>query len=293
MAVSAIGNEYGTTHFQIWRQTATGLPTGQLDPASLVNNTTSHAYKTQGITAATPPERGYDPTTFRDGNMVRGIVDTGLTSIGKGTITLNLIDANLMTLLGGGNKDTTSLVNAVIAATNTGKIIPFTIGLMFAYIQHSRADDTWGQSQWVNRIYPKCTARLLPSALSQESGVNPMTWTMEFTPQRSNKFPAGNAFGANQNWVNYQEMEYFVWSEYPYALTAYVQDGAATDYTLGYLPVSSTVTSGNTTNWFTQNGTVTAPTSCSTTTGVVVKAAAGTAAQIAAAFYQTDFVAVP
>lgn len=293
MAYTAVGNEYGYTHTQLWRQTSAGIPTGQLDPSNLVNDTTSHAYKLQGGTASTPPERSYASVVFRDGNTVQGTVDTGLETIGKGTITLNLIDATLMTLLNGGNKDTTSLVNAMIAATNTGKVVPFTIGLMFSYIQFSREDATFGASYWVNRIYPRCTARLLPSALSQEGGTNPMTWTLEYTPQRSNKFPAGNAFGANQNWVNYQEMEYFIFNDLPYGLTAYVQDGTETDYVLGYLPASSTVTSGNTTNWFTINGAVTAPTSCSTSTATVVKAAAGTAGQIAAAFYPTNFVAVP
>lgn len=292
MAGVSIGSVYSFLYAQIWRQTDAGLPTGQLDPASLVNDTTSHAYLLTGI-EGTLPEYSYGNVSFRDGNVLRGNVETGLESLTNGTITLNTYDATLNTLLVGGNVDTTSIVNATISSTNAGQNVPYTIGIMLTMKQFSRVPATWGHTKFLTLVYPSCTARYTPPSVNQSSGENPMTGSLVFTPREGSKFPTGNAFSSTQGWKNNRTFEYFISADYPYALSMYVQDGTETDYIVGYLPVSSTVTSGNTTNLFTINGTVTAPTSISTSTGVVVKAAAGTAGQIAAALYQTAFAPIP
>jgi hypothetical protein len=287
------GNVYGFVYAQLWRLNANGLPVCQLDPDNLVNGSTSHAFLIEGITEGTLPEHTYGTVTFRDGNIVRGSVDNGLEGIGTGSLTLNMLDANLMRLTTGGNLDTTTIVNALIFAANTGQPLPFRIGLMLTFKFFSRDLDTFGSTWYSNIVYPNCSARVIRPNVNQASGENPMTGSLQFTPAAGNKFPVGNAFSSTQGWKNNQEMEYFIVAAHPYSLTVFVNDGTEDTYTLGYLPVSEDVASGNTTNLFGVNGAVTAPTSVDDATGDVVKAAAGSAGQLSHAFYQTEFTPIP
>ena len=77
-------------------------------------------------------------------------------------------------------------------------------------------------------------------------------------------------------------------TDYPLALTTYVDDGSTGSYTLGYLPTSSDAT-GAAGNILTNDGVLTAVTSVVTTTGVVTQTAFDTSGTIVVAAYPTQF----
>lgn len=286
------GNVYAFERAFVWRVGSNGIATGQLDPDNLTANTTSHAYQVNGPITATLPDPQFGSVEFRGGMSFEGTADTGLEGIGVGTLQASQMDASLDALLQGGLVDTTSLSNATISSPNSLNPSPRQVGLMLVGRIQSRLSASAGSNKYLHIIYPKCQMRKKTPNLTQSGGLNPAAVELEFKPQVATKFHTGIAMGSNQTWYNNSEFHYRIVSDNPYALTIFVQNASTTTYTTEFLPTSSAVTSGTTTNWFTVNGAATAPTSIVTTTGVVTLAAAGTSGQIALAFYQTLYVPV-
>lgn len=282
------GYIYSFLHCQMWRVNANGIPVGQLDPDNLTADTTSHAYKLDGIINAEFGTPEFGEVTFRSGTVFRGSVTTGLINPGQTTIATIGLDADLMSLLFGVNKDTTTIANTTASSFGFTKTSPYDIGVMFTAQIFSADTATLGESYYTNIIFPRCTARFDPMPFNQDGGENPSQGSLTLNLKTSDSDVLGIAFGANQGFEGNKEIAYFINSANPYALTTYIENGVATGYTTAYLPVSDEVTSGNTTNYFTQDGSVTAPTSISTSTGDVV-ITPGTSGDIANAFYQTQF----
>jgi hypothetical protein len=76
------------------------------------------------------------------------------------------------------------------------------------------------------------------------------------------------------------------------ALTTYVANGSATTFTPQYLPATSVITLNANNNMFTVDGTATALTSISTSTGLATMAAAGSSGDVNVLVYETNFVPV-
>lgn len=288
----ARGNVYAFEKALVWRVGDDGIATGQLDPDSLTPNTTSHAYLINGPITATLPDVSFAAAEFRGGGSYEGRADMGVQSVGEGTLNVSQLDAALDALLQGGSVDTTSLSGATITSPNSLNPSSRTVGLMLIGRIQRRETASAGDNQYLHIIYPKVQMRSVTPNLTQEGGTNPSPVTLKFQASVATKFPVGVAFGANQGWYQNSEFHYRMIASNPYALTVFVQDALATTYITGYRPVSSVVTGGNTNNWFSVDGVVTAPTSIDTTTGVVTLAAAGTSGKVAVAFYQTQFVAI-
>lgn len=287
MSVSK-GYIYSFLHCQMWRVNANGVPVGQLDPDNLVADTTSSAYKLDGIVSAEFGTPEFGEVTFRSGTVFKGSVTTGLINPGQTTINSIGLDADLMSLLFGVKKDTTTIVNTTASSFGFTKTSPYDIGVMFTAQIFSADTATLGESYYTNIIFPRCTARFTPMPFNQDSGENPSQGSLTLNLKTSDSDVLGVAFGSNQGFEGNKEIAYFINADNPYAMTTYIENGVSTTYTTAYLPTSSTITSGNTTNYFTQNGAVTAPTSISTSTGVVT-ITAGSSGNIANAFYQTQF----
>ena len=286
------GNIYAFERAYVWRVGSNGIATCQLDPDNLTVNTTSHAYAISGPIEAQLPRPTFGKAEFKGGMSYEGSADTGLESISTGTMTASQMDDSLDALLQGGLVDTTSLTNATISSTNGLNPSPRQVGLMLVARKQSRLSASAGANKYIHYIYPKCQMRTIDPSLTQASGMNVAPLALEFSPQVTSKFHTGIAFGANQAWQNNSNFMYRITSDNPYALTIFVQNASATTYTTEFLPTSSAVTSGTTTNWFTVGGVATAPTSIVTTTGVVTLAAAGSSGVVALAFYQTAYTAV-
>lgn len=289
MAGTSRGNVYTFISLQIWRRDSAGRCVGQMDPDSLTPGTTSHAFRGYGPITATLPDVTFTSIDFRGGGSWEGTADGGLESVGEGEITLSQMDGALEAFVQGGLVDTTSLVNTSIWASNSRNPTPRDVGLMLIMKVQDRSVAV-GQTRYFHVLYPSVQMRTKITNLTQEGGLNPSPMTLTFKPQAATVFPVGIAFGANQGWYENSEFSYRHSSQYPFALTTFVQNNSDTTYTTLYKPVYETVTDGKTNNWYTVNGAATAPTSHAAASGLVTLAAAGTSGHLAIAMYQHNWI---
>lgn len=286
----ARGNIYSLERAWITRIGSDGIATGQLNPDSPgTAPLTSSAYLLNGPITLTTAKPTYAKAEFKGGGRFEGRADLGLDAMGDATIQVSQYDPVFNALSQGGLVDTTTLVNAEISSSNHMNPSPNTFA--FCGIGRIQLRGIVG-NYYLHIFYPLCQLRPNDPDFTQEGGTNPSAITYTITPQSGSKFPVGVAFGANQSWYDNTEFAYHIISANPYHLTAWLQDAVAVTFVLGYRPISSVVTGGNTTNWVTRNATPTAPTSISTTTGLVTMPSAGTANQYTVAMYPTQFVAI-
>jgi hypothetical protein len=281
------GNIYSLQYAWFTRINSSGIATGQLDPDALPSApATSSAYLLKGPMTLKVPKPKYARAEFKGGARWEGRADQGLDGVDDGELQLSQFDPDMLALTQGGKVDTTTLSGATISAMNSINPSPVTGALCTIGRIQKRASRG---NAYFHLFYPLCQLRAVGLDLTQEGGTNPSPLTLQIIPEVGNYFPVGVAFGANQDWYEYSEFSFYMEADYPYYLTCFLQDGSEDTITLPYLPVKSTVTSGKTDNWVVRNGTPTAPTSISTTTGDVVMAAAGTASQFTDIMYPTLF----
>lgn len=285
------GNLYSFEKVFVWRVDDNGIAMGQLNPDSLGSPPlTSHARELFGPITGTLPNASQVAATFRGGGRAEGRAAMGLNEIGEGTLNLSQLDADAMAFLRGSSVDTTSMTNVEIFARDNTRPSSVQVGMMLILRYQQRSGAQAGQNRYATIVYPLVEATLSIGNVTQEAGQNPTPATLTFQPSLSTRFPTGVAFSSNQGWYNNEEFEYILVSEYGFALTAFVGDGTATTYTLGYRPVYNTVTSGLTNQWFARDGVLLAPSSVNTSTGVVTLAAAGASGQRHVALYQTAYI---
>lgn len=273
-----------------WRVDDNGIAVGQLNPDSLGSPPlTSHAKEIFGPITGTLPSASQVTATFRGGGRAEGRAAMGLQEVGEGSLNLSQVDADLMALLSGANVDSTSMTNVQIFGRDNTRPSAVQGGLMLILRRQVRSGASAGKNKYATIVYPLVEARLSFNSLTQEGGQNPTPATLTFQPSVGQRFPTGVAFNSNQGWYNNEEFEYVLFSEYGFALTAFIGDGTATSYTLAYRPVYNTVTSGLTNQWFARDGALVAPSSVNVSTGVVTLAGAGSSGQRHVAFYQTAY----
>lgn len=288
--MAARGNIYGFFAAQFYRVNSSGFGIGQLDPLSLTPGATSSAYRVAGAVSAGLPQPTYETVTFRGNQRILGQADLGISDLGSFDMQISEYDATLMSLLLGGNVDTTTITSSTVSSPNYGRISPYQVGIMLTAGFQSRDAATSGVNSYITYVIPLAQVRITPPGLSQDGGVNPNLPTLTITPSFGGRFPNGVAFGANQTWENNESLIYGIQGDAPYSYTCFIQNNSDTTYTLGYRPTTSTT--NQTDHLWAVGGTITAPTSVVTSTGVVTLAAAGTSGVIAAGLYKTNFVAI-
>jgi len=284
--MSMRGGVYDIVAAWIARVNSSGIAVGQLDPDSVgVGPTVSPAYRIYGLDSIKPAAGTKASVQWRSSSIPDGKVQVGLDGINDAEVTVTQWDDGLGPMINGGLVDTTSLSGMEWSAPNNMNPQPNTV-CFCAIAKFNRFGNTKG-TKYLHFLYPYCTISRDTVGSQQVSGnqTNPNNIVLRISPQPASKFPVGVAFGANQNWYGYQEFEFQGLADYPYFMDTWIADGTATTFDLTYKPKKSTVTGGKTDNWVTKNGTETAPTSISTSTGAVVVAAAGTAADIWNLFY--------
>ena len=280
---------FSISTFVAWRVGTDCYNYAQLDPTgTLTPDTTSHGITYIGEASnLTIPESVYKrftfgATTFK-GSALAGIEPpdalTGTISITKDALNVLSNDATL---------DTTTVANAIVTSTNPNNLVPNTVGCMFSQPKQTASSGCDGATEYRTFILPKGQMVANPSALTVDAGNDTQPVNLTFTPTMSNTHGWGTAFGTNEGFADNKTWYYWLESDYPYLCTTWIADGVETTFTTEYLPAFSDVTNGNTYNIFTINGTVTAPTSFSTTTGLVTVAAAGTSGDVHTVFYQVN-----
>ena len=278
------GFAVGAVSAFVYRINGSNIATGNGDPDNLTVDTTYHAQRLPGIISIALPSVSYETAVDRGDQSILGQLDLGPSDFGTFDIQISNESADLKALLGDSVVDQATLSNAYISSPNPGLAAPPVVGIMFTTYFQSRDTATEGATKYRTYIFPSCQVRYQGGSASQDGGTNPNPVTLTCTPSQGSTFPGGNAFSATQGWTNNKTLYYDIVADKPFALTAYVANGVATSYILAYLPATSEV--GATDHIFTVNGTVTAPSSVSTATGVVTLAAAGSSNDVDVAVYQ-------
>jgi len=261
---------YDFVHAVFWRRDSSGIAVGQQNPDSLVNGTESDglAFIGEGISGELP-EVSYRRVTFK-GSSVIGAAYMGVDDFPEFNVELAVFDDNLSIMLKGGNRDTSTVTNAVITSPNDNNPIPHDVGAMFCVKHQSFDSATQGATNYRHYIFPSLQGFITETGPNTSDGDNPQAVTVSLQPSFASKHLWGIAFGSNEGFSGNKTQVVRFDAAYPYNLTAFTAASSDTTFNVGYTPQSSDVTSGTTTNVFTKNGVATAPTSFSTSTGAVV-----------------------
>lgn len=273
-----------------------GKAYGQLtDPANVDvsgGGVTSHAYLVRDPIRATIPQVTRAINEFVGGAGLLGQMMGGIESLGQIDVEFANFDGYLMQLANKSLIDTTTISGATIVAPNHSNPVLRNLGAIFTARFQSREAGSDGDFYYINFCIPNFEMEIDMATFTREAGRNVSPARGVIRPSFTDKFFNGVAFGANQNFHNNRTDYFYVIGEHPYALTTFIAGDTETEFTLGYLPVNAGVTSGNTVNWFTKNGTPTAPSSVDLEDGGVAISAA-TEEDLWHAFYQTDLEAIP
>lgn len=279
----------GAYYMQIAFRNSDGLPMGtQTAPNSVVNGTTTHAYKVKGFVEVTAPGVSYSVANRRAGQKLLGKKQLGLSELGTFDITLSDYDEQFRAYVTGGTVDTTTASANTITAPNSYLSVKpqFVLVLTLGFQNDS------GTDEYINIFYPNVTfSDAFPSG-NQGDGDNPNALTYTVTPSASSNTGFGFTFANSALAVqDNSDIQTVVRAAKPIALTTYVDDGSATSFTVGYKPTSSAV--DGSTNMFTVDGADGSDdvSAFSTTTGATTHTAQ-TAGDVWVAAYYTDFVSL-
>jgi hypothetical protein len=272
-----------------WRVGNDCLAYGQLDPNStLTGDTISHALGYVGsIGTVDLPQITYKDFTFGQADFVGRSV-SGTEPVSSFTMNLSEIDLNLGVLAHNATISTTTINNANVTSIYAGGATPNSVGLMFSAAIESRGSGCDGAKEYRTFVIPRAQISVNYGSLAVDAGNDTQPATVTVFPTKASNHPWGTAFGSAENFAGNKTWMYEIIASKPYALTTYIADGTETTFEVEYVPASSAVTDGDTDNVFSIDGVVTAPTSISTTTGVVTIAAAGSDGDVHTAFYQID-----
>jgi hypothetical protein len=283
------GFVYKFKKMQVTRLTAGGIPVGQANPSALVNDTVSSAYAINGIISAELGAPAREEYSFFGDASYKGGATGGIRDFPAFNISSASFDAALEVLCMGGAVDTAWIANVAISGLNISNPTPNDVGILLATDIQSADSATAGTTYTLN-VWMVGTMTPVPQSLNSTAGENPIPQTYSFKPRLFTRAPDGTtvaAMGTNQS--NDEDVMLRYVSVHPFSITTFVQDASETTFVTGYRPIYSNVNGTN--NKYSTNGTAVTPTSHDTTTALVTLGAAGTAAQLSVAFYQTAFVA--
>lgn len=286
----AKGNIAFITYVLMWRQ-KNGKAYGLLDPENPTPGATSHAYLMDDPITVNFPDISREKASFKGGGNYFGSMRGGITELGDITFESAHLDATARSIANNSLVDTTSVSGWTISGENENEFNLRQMGIAFMMRYQDRDTGSDGVNKWLTIVVPQCEIEIKrPASVGRTGGDNPAPARCTVTPSMGSNMPTGIAFGANQGFKSNRCMAYEIESLHPLGLTVFVADGVLTQYTLSHLPVYNTVTTGNTNQSFTKNSAAAAPSSVSTSTGVVA-ITAGSSADEHRAMFQTDFVA--
>lgn len=284
-AAADAGYISGLFHAWVATRNTNGYPMGSdTTPNVVANGETKNAYKLIGPVEAAVPAPTRDIATFRGGLTILGQRAMGVSDFGSFDLTLSGFDETFHAMVSGSTVDVSTHTELAITSPNFANaslpqlILGLSIGLQ----------TDGGDNQYLTVVFHNVQiAPALPTA-GQDSGVNPRPLVYTVTPSLSNRTGWGMLYSATGLGVqNNTDVCAYVRYTHPMMLATYIDNGAATTFTLSYRPVSTNAT--NTTNIVLRNGAKVNPTSISDTTGVVTITAA-TAGDIWTVLYPTNFI---
>lgn len=288
-AVATAGHIAGFYHAQIAFRNASGYPMGaDSSPDTVAAGDTKHAYKLTGPVEVTAPQVTREIATFRGGQAILGQRAMGVSDFGTFDMTLSAFDETFNAYIGGSTVDVTTVTDLAQYAPNSlNPALP-----QFFLLLTMGFQDTSGTNKYVTYVYPNVQISPAVTGATQDGGENPGAVTYTVTPSASTRAASGHLFSAmGMNVTSDKEIVYAIRYNYPVSITTYIQETAATTFSLAYKPTSTE--HAGAINSFTTNG-VTSHSNVSGvdgTTGAVTITAA-TALDVWVALYPTEFTPV-
>jgi hypothetical protein len=256
-----------------------GYPMGSLvTPDAPANGTVYGAYLYNKHISIGGATQAIETRSGRAGGKTWTKKVVGFSDIADFPVEMSGKDTTLESFFQGYTPDTTTVGTAIVTAPGEFSDSP----PKFLSVHHMEYDNADGSSEWLSLNYLNAQfSDATGIAAGQGSGENPNPFTWNGTPDFSLRAPWGQLFSAsNLTLSDDRATSIAIYSQWRYAMATYIDDGAATTFTLPYLPASSVVTN----SFVFKNGVATAPASISTSTGIVT-ITAGTAADIWVVLY--------
>ncbi len=285
------GDPHGCARVQIALLAVNGRAYGTAGSAAAAD-TTSGAFQITDPKNCTLPAPDRNTINFTGGNRWLGAFQYGIDALGSFQFTTQAKDFDLNALLTGGAVDQTTNTLWTYGAPNTFKDELPQVCMLVTWRLQARGTNE-GASVFITTIIPR--AWIYPAG---ESGApsfqSPGEVTYTVTPTASTVLPHGiTVAGMSMTQELDKAWRVDVITDNAIGLCTYVASGgAAPTFTLPFLPLSSTVTVNASPNEFAQDGTLTALTSVSTSTGLCTITGTPAASLHTAILYETAFLTV-
>lgn len=276
---------------QIAFRDSNGYPIGQeTDPDNVASNTTTHAYRVDGMIDFAFATTTRPLVTNRASRTLHSQVQATATAYGNPTVNTSHVDEQLEAYRAKTTVDTTTNTAAAISVSNAPqKVFP----QFMVMLSQSIFNENTGQSEFLHRavLNTQIQNTVEAGAVAVTGDVtnpNPTTYVLSTSLAMrdiSGYLLSGLSLGITEDIKTEWR------TDNPLGLTTFVGDGIATTTTLGYRPISTDAT-GAAENNITKNGALLAVTSVNTTTGLVTFSAAPGDGDIVVILYQTNFVAI-
>lgn len=289
MAQIKKGYPHGLAFAQVALVGTNGRAYGTAGP-SQANGVVSGAYLIDDPISGELPIPDRTTIDFTGGDRWLGSYQYGITSLGSFTLGAADIDATLIAMVTGSKVDQTTNQKWTMYSENVLKDRLPQVCVMLTFRIQSRESGTDGGDFFITYVIPR--AWMAPKGTSGAPGFQSKgQYSFQITPTAGGGLPIGVPFTqANQGWQNNKTPILAVISDNPIGLATFIADGTLTDFTLPYLPVTSTVASGNAGNLHALNGAITGLSAVDTSTGEVTLLAAGSAANYHGLMYETNFI---
>jgi hypothetical protein len=287
-------NNIAAYYAQIAFRDGTGYPMGNdTTPDDVTAADVKNAYLIQGLIDLNPGVATFPVVTNQGGQRVISKTPMPSNDYGAPTFSLSQRDEQLDAYLGSHTLDTSYNAEWMLRAANVAQE-DFPSFMMIFSVQAT--DSTTMQQWWDNYCFYNCRViKTGEAGAGQVTGdaTNPNPFTYTIYPALASRHTSGTSISALSLSVKNNEDAWgYVRADNPLGLTTFIGNGAGTaSFALGYRPVSDDAT-GSAQNNITENGTQDAPTSVSTTTGVVALTGGWTLDAKVVALYETNFVAI-
>lgn len=275
---------------QLWRSADDGSMAGTVGE-SLAVNTVSGAYLLREPDSAA--FEFADPTTLdiRGGDRIVAREEYGNRIMSPFDLTTPLLDTTLITLVGGTVVDTDAGEFPAFGINTQREDWPI-MGIALTQRFQPKVTGSDGPRLYHTVIIPRCTLSPAYSGMTFQEG---SPYTFRVMPLVTDVMDTGQTFAqSDMDFEDDRAEHYQRITRYPFSITAWRANAAATTFTLPYLPISSVVTpltggspSARNVTWI--DGTLTALSSANTSTGLITLAAAGTSGQHHVVYSQTEF----
>lgn len=265
-----------------------------IDPDNVAAGTGLSAYVVEHPIEFSPAEVTRAEAEEMGGNKARGKMDLGTQSFSSVTMSFSSNDADFDAIVTNALVDSTTWPGWEVSSPHVLNDDPPQVAIWcVGGAQGRNPDKTKPDRYGKNRIRTVIgvgTITPIKTGGTTSGGTNPSPSRYTFVPTLISTLPNGVAWSSFSLNGQTETISPDLFTDNQFHVFTYVAEAADISFTLPYLPLHSDVTDGKAKNIITKNGTLTAPTSIDTATGIVTIPSA-TANDVWQIWYPTSFVA--